>query len=294
MSLPEAPRGRGSPPLPTAYPYGQEGGEPSRLPGPTTLPPMSSLFRRDPPQEMHQPSPYLARQFQSPYNMSKQHPLWLSEMDPNAPVHHIYHPTQSRLNSHFAQSNTESMLIPTTGHHTLAFSPHRHSPNPPQQIRQFKKIVQRQHDSNGKRRQSPTSMSSGQNEEVKSRSPTREPEARQPLRRPSNLSEPERRSSTQSHSSYSQTSQSQPSKAMPISGLLSDVPRYVVSIESIEHNLICLAPQLNVPNRTSLFECVNNPSQLEHVVLESGTAESLIRPQFCKWTSEVQMPHPKS
>ncbi|PMD49558.1 uncharacterized protein K444DRAFT_622640 [Hyaloscypha bicolor E] len=115
------------------------------------------------------------------------------------------------------------MLVPTPGQHTLAFPPRRLSPTqqPPQQ-RQFKKIVQRQQDKS--RRPSPTSMPSGQNEEMKTRSPPREPEACQPLRRPSNMSEPERRMSAQSYNSQGHTSHGHTSRSMPISGLLSDVP----------------------------------------------------------------------
>jgi hypothetical protein len=216
MSLSDPPQGHGSPPPPTAYPYGPEGGDPSRFPHPT-LPPMSSLFRQEPAQEMHQSTPYVARQFQPPYNMTKQHPLWLSEMDPHAPVHHIYHPPQSRLNSQYPQNQADSILVPTTPQHTLAMPPQSNTPT--QRQRQYKKIVQRQQDPSkvpeGSR--SSSSSTSRHTEGIKSRSPTREPEPS--VRRESSMSEQARRMSSQS--------QSQTSRSMPISGLLSDGPRYV-------------------------------------------------------------------
>jgi Velvet factor len=264
MSLSETSQGQGSPPPPKAYPYGSEGGDPSRLGGPTTLPPMSSLFRHDPTPELHQPSPYLARQFQPPYNMLKEHPLHplsLSERDPNAPVLHYYQPPQSRPNSHFAQSLAETMLVPTSGHHTLAFPPRHRSPTqqPHQQQRQFKKIVQRQQDPSKSRRQSPTSMPSGQNEEMKTRSPTKEPEACQSLRRPSNMSEPERRMSSHSYSSQDHNSQGHTSRSMPISGLLSDVPTYVTSTETHRAQANESSPTIEPPKPTFTIRMRQQP-----------------------------------
>jgi hypothetical protein len=171
--------------------------------------------------------------------------------------------------------------------------PRRLSPTqqPPQQ-RQFKKIVQRQQDKS--RRTSPTSMPSGHNEEMKTRSPTREPEACQHLRRPSNMSEPERRMPAQSYNQQGHTSHGHTSRSMPISGLLSDVPTYVVYTGSTERKLTSLVQQLNLQSRHSQFECVNNLSQLEPAALESGIAESLIHHRFYKWMWTLRMPHPRS
>ena len=254
----EANEDEASPPPDAAYPHKPEGGEPSRLPGPTTLPPMSSLFKHNPTPEIiqNQTSPYPARQFQPPYNLSKKHPLYMSEMEPSAAVHHIYHPP-SRPNSHFAQIPAE--LVPIMNR-ALLYPPRGQSPLP---HRQFKKIVQRQHDpSKAGRRSSPTSLSSLQNEEIKARSPTMDPEVSQPFRRPSNIPMPEQRPSSQSHSAQNSLSQSNSSpnhssqnhflhgssssysgqrqtpRSMPISGLLSDDPRFVYPLnQKSESNL---------------------------------------------------------
>ncbi|KAN0095270.1 Velvet factor domain containing protein [Hyaloscypha variabilis] len=133
------------------------------------------------------------------------------------------------------------MLIPSTENHVLTYPPRRASP--PQVQRQFKKIVQRGQ-SDPKRRQSPTSTSSGQNEGITSRSPTREPEGSNSSRRPSEMTEPDRRMSSQSWASQGQSSQSHnsqghTSRSMPISGLLSDEPRYAQPPQVRTHPNLC-------------------------------------------------------
>lgn len=264
----------------TAYSHRPEGGEPSRLPGPTTLPPTSSLFEHNPTPEIiqDQSSPYLTRQFQPPYNLPKKHPLYMSEMEPNAPVHHVYHPP-SRPNSHYAQIPAE--LVPTMNR-ALVYPPQHHSPQPQ---RQFKKIVQRQHDpSKAGRRSSPMSISSLQNEEIKIRSPTMDPEVSQPFHRPLDIFVPEQRPSSytgshsaqtplsHSHSSSSHSSQNHSShgssssysgqrqtpRSMPISGLLSDDPRFVCPLnQQSESNL--LSPTMKPPQPTFTIRMRQQP-----------------------------------
>lgn len=198
MSISEPSRPRGSPPLPPSYNYPRQSPDPNRYPQPT-LPSVSYLLTQEQRSEVareaqHHPEPQtqyiptIARQFLPPYNMIKQHPLSLSELDPNAP------------------KNAESILVPT--HHTLAVSP-QGGAAPPRQ-RQFKKIVQRQQDPVKGHEAGPSSRNEGR----KGRSPPQEERARMSSHTEPTVIEPVRRFS----------SQNQSSRSVPISGLLSERP----------------------------------------------------------------------
>ncbi|KUJ19052.1 uncharacterized protein LY89DRAFT_667059 [Mollisia scopiformis] len=119
----EPPKGYTGPPPPPSYTYPPSMDDPTRM-TPTSLPPMASLLRHDHEEQEAQSSPYVARQFQPPYNMTK-HPLWLAQFDPNAPVQHIYYPPQPPMNSHSPQNIAESSLV--------ALQPQLHLANPSNQ-----------------------------------------------------------------------------------------------------------------------------------------------------------------
>lgn len=199
------------PPTPPAHTYAPEVDSRGV---PPSLPPMSSLLRHD--QGEQEAQPYMARQFMPPYNMTKQHPLWLAQADPNAPVQHIYHPAQPHLNLHLVQTSAEPMLVPLQPQHTFAV-PSNQGAVP--QRRTVKKIVQRRSaepkDQSQGRRDSPE-LSLRYQEQTRGQYGSPEPSdsRRESAPLPSPIDPSPRMSS-----------QSQGSRSMPISGLLSDGPR---------------------------------------------------------------------
>lgn len=128
------------------------------------------------------------------------------------------------------------------------------------------------------------SISSLQNEEIKIRSPTMDPEVSQPFHRPLDIFVPEQRPSSytgshsaqnplsNSHSSSSHSSQNHSShgssssysgqrqtpRSMPISGLLSDDPRFVCPLnQQSESNL--LSPTMKPPQPTFTIRMRQQP-----------------------------------
>jgi hypothetical protein len=219
MSMTEPSKGFGSPPLQppaTDYPYAPEGGELDRFPAPS-LPPMSSLLHHETAGQQRN----VARQFLPPYNMTKMampHPLALSQNDPDAPVRHIYHPPQQPLDSQLSQMHVDPLLIPQQ--HDFAV-PQGAVPGPGQQRRQIKKISQRRADLLKDRgpevRKSPV-MRIRPGDQSRFQPPTPTQELNPYARRDSSHSEA-------SASSRRMSSQSQSSRPMPISDLLSASPK---------------------------------------------------------------------
>ncbi|TVY28509.1 Sexual development regulator VELC [Lachnellula hyalina] len=111
----------GAAPAPHSYPYPPrttEGGNP-RAP-PLILPPMSSLLQRNERMEPELHNPYSSRRFSD-----RNHPLWISESDPNAP-----YPAQPILVPNHPQNQSN-----------LGHNPDQRPPQP--QARQIRRIVQR-------------------------------------------------------------------------------------------------------------------------------------------------------
>jgi hypothetical protein len=219
MSMTEPSKGFGSPPAqppPTDHPYAPEGGELGRFP-PPALPPMSSLLHHERAGQVEQRN--IARQFLPPYNMTKMampHPLALSQNDPDAPVRHIYHPPQEPLDSQLSQMHVDPLLAPQQ--HDFAV-PQGAVPGPGQQRRQIKKISQRRADLLKDRgpevRKSPV-MRVRHSEQGRLQPPP-------PTQEPNTYA---RRDSSHSKASSSRrmSGQSQSSRPMPISDLLSASP----------------------------------------------------------------------
>jgi hypothetical protein len=210
MSEPSKGFGSSPPQSPTDYPYPLEGGELGRFP--PSLPPMSSLLHHETAGQAQQRN--TARQFLPPYNMTKMpHPLALSQNDPDAPVRHIYHPPQHPPDSPPLQMRADPILI--SQQHDFAI-PHGSAPGPGQQRRQIKKILQRRtdlvKDRGSEMRKSPV-MRVRPGEQSRYQPP---PQPQDPNTYP-------RRDLEQSESSSSRrmSSQSQSSRTMPISDLLS-------------------------------------------------------------------------
>ena len=127
----------------SAYPYPpQESPRGMAYPvPPPSLPSMSSLLSRNegptPQQQTYQQPPH---SFQSQYNETK-HPLYLSEIDPSAPVHHIYHAPQE--SAHVPQYRAEPVLIPIKPANPPSARSEQVPIPPLAQRRQSKKIGQR-------------------------------------------------------------------------------------------------------------------------------------------------------
>ncbi len=223
MSLTQPPGGGFGPP--SGYPYPREGGDSARPP-PPTLPSMSSLLNHEPLQQDPPQNPYMARQFQPPYNMTKQpqHPLFASQMDPNAPVQHIYHPPPS-LSSHALEKPSEPMLMSLPHHQSYTRA---QTSAVASQRRQAKSVKQRKSDLSKERdpELNRSEFRSEFNSDHASRyspseqnmSPTQHSFVQDPLSY-------SRRESTLSESSSQRMSSQTPTAKLPISGLLSDGPR---------------------------------------------------------------------
>ncbi|TVY50344.1 Sexual development regulator velC [Lachnellula cervina] len=139
MSSSEPTRPGGGPSAPHSYSYPPrttEDGNP-RAP-PVVLPPMSSLLQRNEHMEPEPHNTYAPRRFPD-----RNHPLWISESDPNAPVHHIYHPPQPQPRSHSLQYSGQPILVPNhpQSQSNLGHNPDQRPPQP--QARQIRRIVQR-------------------------------------------------------------------------------------------------------------------------------------------------------
>jgi hypothetical protein len=112
-------------------------------PNPPSLPSMSSLLSRpdhmgsEPQPQTYQPPPHM---FQTQYHETK-HPLYLSEMNPSAPVQHIYHAPLE--NTHVPHYRAEPVLVPIQPAKRLQARPERVPIPPLTQRRQSKKISQR-------------------------------------------------------------------------------------------------------------------------------------------------------
>lgn len=139
MSSSEPTRPGGGPSAPHSYPYPPRTTEDgnARAP-PVVLPPMSSLLQRNEHMEPEPHNTYAPRRFPD-----RNHPLWISESDPNAPVHHIYHPPQPQPRSHSLQYSGQPILVPNhpQSQSNLGHNPDQRPPQP--QARQIRRIVQR-------------------------------------------------------------------------------------------------------------------------------------------------------
>ncbi|KAE8446830.1 hypothetical protein EG329_011607 [Mollisiaceae sp. DMI_Dod_QoI] len=209
----EPPKGYAGSPPPPGYTYPTEMNDSSRIP-PPSLPPMSSLLRHDQGQQEAQADPYVSRQFLPPYNMTK-HPLWLAQVDPNAPVQHIYNPPQAHVNSQFVQTPSDPLLVPLQ-QHTLVGLPNHSAAS---QRRTAKKIVQRRPDpkDQGQQRRGSTELPIRYQDQGRGQLGI-EPETSYSRR------ESVPASASTDPSVRRMSSQSQSSRSMPISGLLSDGP----------------------------------------------------------------------
>ncbi|KAF4614405.1 hypothetical protein G7Y89_g15332 [Cudoniella acicularis] len=201
MSLTEPPRSFGRPPPKQAYPYAPAGIENTntRAPQPM-LPPMSSLLPRH---ELMAQGPshntYPPRSF--PPSQEPKHPLWLSEMDPSAPVQHIYHPPQPTTQSPPYQP--QPFLVPSRSPENIQYPIEVRQTVP--QPRQSRKISQRRYDTPKNKEEG--NIRSPVHDQFKNPRP---PQTMSPFQRNTNSSP-----ASSQHSSGS----------MPISGLLSDTPR---------------------------------------------------------------------
>jgi hypothetical protein len=211
MSTSESSRSGAAPHAPQGYTYPPRSNEDrgSRAP-PPMLPPMSSLLPRNERMEQEPQNPYAARDFPD-----RTHPLWISESDPNAPVHYIYHPPQPPTLAHSAHYPAEPVSIP---HHpqnqiSLGYYPdHRRTSQP--RPRQIRRIVQRRYD---------PSKRDTTSEVV---SPVSNPHPYISSQPPSQSASPFQQKMPLSPSV---PTQSPTSRSMPISGLLSDSPRSDIS-----------------------------------------------------------------
>lgn len=206
----ESPKGYARPPPPSSFPPQME--DPRTF---QSLPSMSSLLRHDQSEHEAQSSPFMARQFRAPYNMVKE-PLWLATVDTNPPAQRASHPPQPQMNSHFVQEPSDSVLVARQSppQHALTF-PSNHKAAP--QRRTEKRITQRKEKSQD---QSQGRRGSGE-------FPIRFHEQERAVPGIEVKSSNTRRDSTPADSlPRAMPPQSQSSRSMPISGLLSDYPRY--------------------------------------------------------------------
>lgn len=187
-----------------------------------SLPPMSELLRHE--EGTHDAQrPLMARQFHTSFNMVKQ-PLWMSTVDPNVPpAQRAYHPSQPQINSHILKDSSDS--VPNAQNppqRTLSVPSYR---NISSQSRIEKRISQRR-------------------DQLKDQSQGRRGSAESPVgfrEDPRGLSlvatkDPYDRPSPGPYGgSPRPMAPSQSSRSMPISGLLSDAPRYEHKIDSRTH-----------------------------------------------------------
>ena len=146
MSLKDASkRIAGSPSAQVAHPYPSQD-EPRRISCPIStpsLPSVSSMLSRheymgpSPQQQIYSPEPH---SFQPQYAETK-HPLYLSEMNPSAPVQHIYHAPQEH--AQVPCHRAEPLLVPIKPAIRPSARPERVPVPPLAQRRQSKKIGQR-------------------------------------------------------------------------------------------------------------------------------------------------------
>lgn len=126
------------------YPYPlEDNSRTMSFQNPPSLPSMSTLLSTPEhmgPELQQQPYPPPPRSFQPQYHEAK-HPLYLSEMNPSAPVQHIYHAPQE--NPHVPHYRAEPVLVPIQPANRLPARPERVPIPPLAQRRQSKKISQR-------------------------------------------------------------------------------------------------------------------------------------------------------
>ncbi|RDL37439.1 uncharacterized protein BP5553_04872 [Venustampulla echinocandica] len=248
MSLSEPPRTSAAPrPPDQRHPYPPPPGDKTRLPRElqTTLPPMSSLLpthERTGPGPAAQKPPYPPRPF--PLEQSN-HPLWLSELDPAEPVRHIYHPAQPPPTSHSSFYRAEPFLVPTSPLPDLEAPRRVKTPIP--QRRQIRKILQRRPESpkaaalDGGSSSSPPIVSN-----APYNIPPPPPTKSQTASKLQNKKQPPHNNPT------STSSESQTSKSMQISGLLSDGPRsaHPPLVCNVQANSVSPRPPSSPPRYT--------------------------------------------
>lgn len=234
MSRSDPSRPGAAPPAPPGYSYPpriNEDGNPR--PPPPRLPPMSSLLSMNERLEPEPHNPYAARRLPD-----MKHPLWISDSEPNAPVHHIYHPSQPPTHSHTTQYQAEPVLISNHPQSALGYPPDQRAPQaPPRQIR---RIVQRRFEGpKGETATELVSPISTSNPYSSSRPPSLSATSQSgsPFQSPLPLSP-------------ATSSQMQNSRSMPISGLLSDSPRSEFTIPSDCSLLTYLSPESSRPSPT--------------------------------------------
>jgi hypothetical protein len=209
MSLSEPSRPGVAPPAQQAYPYPPRTTENdiSRHPQPM-LPPMSSLLPKHERIEQEPHNQYAPRPYPSQQGVN--HPLWLSEADPNAPVQHIYHPPLPPTNLRSPQYSADPVLSQNRPPNP-PFNPLDQRP-PPSQPRQIRKIVQRRYDPpKGDTRTHMVSPSSNPGHSP-FQSPHPPSQSKSPFQYQGTMTSPP-------------PPQNQSSGSMSISGLLSDNPR---------------------------------------------------------------------
>ncbi|TVY85288.1 Sexual development regulator VELC [Lachnellula suecica] len=230
MSMSEASRAHAPPTPQPGYQYPPRSNEnDSTRPPPPTLPPMSSLLSRNERME-EQHNQYPPRQL--PGQQDMKHPLWLSEMDPHAPVQHIYPPPLPPTNSRNPHYSPEPLLIPGRSHPSYSQVPAPDPRAPQIQPRQIRRIVQRRPEYAAKGGQGAKSISPTSQDPYQSSQPPSQ--SASPFQRHSSMSSPA-------------PTQGQSSRSMPISGLLSDPPRQVFSLSLSLANPIYFSTELQRP-----------------------------------------------
>ena len=212
MPMSESTRPGAGPPAQQGYSYPlrtTEDGN-SRAP-PPMLPPMSSLLPRNERMEPEPHNPYASRRFSD-----RNHPLWISEADPNAPVHHIYHSPQSQQTHSHSLQYPARPVIPNhpQNQNSLGHNPDQRAPQP--QPRQVRRIVQRRGYSPKGDTISEVIPVSNPHPWISSQPPS---QSASPYQQQMPLSPPV-------------PAQSPTSRSMPISGLLSDSPRSDISFHT--------------------------------------------------------------
>lgn len=135
MSVTQDPNALSNPPHPQR-PYAHPEGS-------VQLPPMASLLRHEAQMGIEQtPRPYLPQSFKPP--SENMHPLHFSEMNPSAPVHHLYQPPQPSRYDPIPRHQAEPGLVPVQPPH-ISLEPIQYG-GPPAPRRQSKKISQRKAD----------------------------------------------------------------------------------------------------------------------------------------------------
>lgn len=213
MSLTHASGGFGRPP--PGYTF--HGEHDDRRPPPPTLPSMSSLLNPEPQERNSHHNQDTARSYQPPNSTPQQHPLWLAQMDPSAPVQHIYQPPPPS-NSYPSQGppqNATLMPLDQRGYRSTGAGPLI----PRRQVQQ---ILQRRADHPKEREQElrtqpPIAPRYQSSESSVSPNQSQFDYEMSPRSRHASVSDSSRRMSTQTQSS----------RPMPVSGLLSGGPRLV-------------------------------------------------------------------